>query len=101
MQPARKISMTTNVNTLDNVPQSEEDFLNSVNCWLIPIQQLTTIIKKTTKNVREESINICMTFKIKQKVDTEESLDQQSDDEDFEDLFTLLKQVSFSIFSLK
>ena len=90
-QPARQISMTTNVDTLDNVPENEEDFLNSANCWLIPIQQLTTIIKKTTQEVGKDSIQFGMTFSIKQKVDLEESSVQQSDIEDFEYLYSTNK----------
>ena len=64
IEPKREITMTTNVDSLEDVPQKEEEFLNSANCWMIPIQQLTAILDSRKK---EGHIMIFRTFKIQRK----------------------------------
>ena len=67
--PKKKMTMTTNVDSLENVPQQEEEFLKSANCWMIPIQQLMAILKKTRGKIysdgsEEDHIKILRTIEI-------------------------------------
>lgn len=97
IQPRRKTTMTTNVDSLENVPQNEKKFLKCANCWMIPIKQLMTILKKTPaefdSSCEEDQIKILWTFKINRRLDSEgcrKTSDQCSlndDDESIEILY--------------
>ena len=60
----KKIMMTTNVDSLVNMPQNEKEFLVNGNCLMLPIHQLTAMIKTTSDENENEWIGIKGDLKI-------------------------------------